>query len=99
MSNERIIYELLYRILIEIRSTAHENNPHLSKIAFHLTDLMHNIPSMMASVHDGRRNSYDEILEYISVKAEQKGMAAWLANAVENIKENELSKEHAGNQL
>lgn len=106
MNSEKIIYELLYRILIEIRSAAYENNPNLSKIAFHLTDLMHNIPSMIASVHDGKRKSYDEILEYIYLKAEQKGMAVWLTNAIENIKENELSKKYilenkecSGNQL
>jgi hypothetical protein len=81
MTKREIIYRLLYLALIEIRTEAYDIKN--SKI-FHLSDLLHNIPLKLERVLQGE-GSYDEVMDWIQTRAQEKSCEQWLEKAVKDV--------------
>jgi hypothetical protein len=78
MEHESKLYNLLAKGLLDIRLAAHEDN---AKVAFHISDLLHNVPLQISRAHQEKKDCSD-ILEWVRMRAEQKGMSKWLDNAL-----------------
>ena len=48
---------------------------------FHLADLCHNIPLQLETVAQGQ-STYDEVLRWLTERAEEKGCSEWLVHAI-----------------
>lgn len=78
MDSQSMVYRLLARGLLEIRVASIQGD---SKVAFHLADLLHNVPLQMERVrHDG--GDYSEMLGWLRMRAEQKSLSRWLDGAL-----------------
>jgi hypothetical protein len=93
MKNKEIVFRLLGRALMEIRVCCHENKVN---VAFHLGDLFNSIPYRLMKISDAEE-SYREVLDFIEMRCEQKGISKWLENALRDIADNAESEEE-GNQ-
>jgi hypothetical protein len=82
VENELLVYKILARGLLDIRIASHEGN---SRVAFEIADLLHNVPRQLERV---RKEGADcvEILDWIRMRAEQKGIIKWLDNALSSDK-------------
>lgn len=78
MIDEIKLYRVLARGLLDIRIMSHMGD---SAGAFHIADLLHNIPLQMERVR-GQNGSYSDILAWLEMRAEQKKMTKWLDRAV-----------------
>jgi len=78
MDNQVAIYRVLAKGLLDIRVAAHESN---TKVVFHLADLLHNVPHQMERECSTGSN-YSDVLEWLRMRAEQKGMTKWLTAAL-----------------
>ena len=79
MSTKKLLFELLYGVLIEIREEAVVLKSNKIK---HLTDLFHNLPSEL----ENENNSYDDILKnLISKSSENKNLQKWLEDNIERL--------------
>ncbi|MGK0361352.1 MAG: hypothetical protein ACI9U2_003670 [Bradymonadia bacterium] len=85
MKDSDIIFEALYCALIEVRARGHETG---DKVVWHLADLMHNLPGVLAQVARGER-TYAEARASLEAKADQKGCRAWLDNIYSQIDRSE----------
>jgi hypothetical protein len=74
MNNLSLIHKILARALLDIRIAAHEQN---SKIAFDLSDLVHNVPLQLERELKGNTD-FTETLNWIRMRAEQKKLTKWL---------------------
>ena len=75
------LHQLLYYALINIRSEAHN---HTDKVSFHLADLFHNAVLIMGQAARGER-TYEEALDEIKSRAEEKGIGEWVDNHLTRI--------------
>lgn len=80
MSEEEILLRLLYQALLEIRLASLETGQ--NKL-FHVADLFHNIP-LQLSTHRTDRD-YSEVIDWLHMRADQKGMSGWLNQRMNDI--------------
>ena len=81
LEQRRLLLELLYRALIDIRAAAHESG---DKKSFALADIFHNVPSGINRALDGKRD-FGEILRDVRVRVERRNAEGWLDNAIADI--------------
>lgn len=81
MNNEALVLKLLAHALLEIRIASHEVN---SRMAFEIADVFHNVPYQIERIQGGD-GSYQEIVNWLEMRCEQKGMKSWLQNAIAGI--------------
>ena len=85
MSNSEysdIVFQLLYAALIDIRENALKTE---DKVAYHLSDLFHNVPDLLKQVEKGEIE-YSDILNFVEKKAEDRGIKDWVDNIISQIK-------------
>jgi hypothetical protein len=78
MDSETLIYKLLARALLDIRIACVESD---SSAAFQLADLFHNVPYQLARIRSAG-GDYKEILDWLEMRSEQKGLSGWLRTAI-----------------
>lgn len=71
------IARMLHLVFVTIRSTAYEGQP---SIAFHLADLFHNFPMVLA--REGEQAALSQLFE----DAQRKQLDAWLAKWIRDNK-------------
>lgn len=74
---KHLVCEALFTALLDMRIQGHETN---DKMVFHLADLFHNVPGMIRRI--GNDWTWQEILQDLEVKAQEKGCSTWLENAI-----------------
>jgi hypothetical protein len=74
MDNRKVLYDLLYNALINIREEAYTIG---NKRIFGLADFVHNLPSMLEMAGDDKQK-LDAILKELEIKAEHDGYKSWL---------------------
>ena len=78
MTSKELVYRLLARALLDIRIAAHEEE---HRRAFHIADLFHNVPlRLIGKPHT--EHFFADVLDDLRTRSEQKGIGAWLSNAV-----------------
>jgi hypothetical protein len=79
MSDETLLYRLLARAFLDIRIASLEGR---NGTVFELADLFHNVPFQIARIRldDG---DFHEILDWLEMRCEQKGIKGWLLNAID----------------
>ena len=80
-NSSKIIHELMYLALIDMRE---ESIKFDNKITYHLSDLFHVVPKMLIQVEKGEIE-YKEVLDFIKVKASDKGVDGWLQSNIDEI--------------
>jgi hypothetical protein len=78
---ESLILALLQRALIDIRMFSREEN---IRSCENLSDLFHNVPLQLRKIRK-EGGDYQEVLDWISMRAEQKNMTNWLRIAIAEI--------------
>jgi len=78
METRALLHRLLYDALLAIRLEGHEAG---HKPVFHLADLFHTIPLHLETVAQGQ-STYDEVLRWLTERAEEKGCSEWLVRAI-----------------
>ena len=81
MNSETLVFKLLARALLDIRIASLEGN---SKMAFEIADVFHNVPYQIERIQGGN-GSYQEVVDWLEMRCEQKGMKSWLQNAIADI--------------
>ncbi|MCX7257016.1 MAG: hypothetical protein NTZ64_09830 [Polaromonas sp.] len=81
MNKETLVLKLVAYALLEIRIASHEGN---SRLAFEIADVFHNVPYQIERIKIGDGN-YQEIINWLEMRCEQKGMTSWLKNAIAGI--------------
>ena len=81
MNSKTLVLKLLARALLEIRIASHEGN---SRMAFEIADIFHNVPYQIERIQ-GSDGNYQEIVDGLEMRCEQKGMKSWLQNAIADI--------------
>jgi hypothetical protein len=79
MSDRRLLYDLLFDALLEIREDASEAE---SKAAFHLADLFHPLPKWLRELDEGLISA-DDVLDRLRQRAHERGIEAWLKHRVD----------------
>lgn len=69
-----LLYRIIHAAMIEIRAEALECD---SKLIFHLSDLVHNLPLSLERMERGEV-SPEEVMQWLQDRADQKGLAGWL---------------------
>lgn len=85
MDEGRLIHWLLYRVFIDLRLEGHEKK---NAKVFHIADLFHNTP---LKINSGK--SAAEIMAWLRSRAEEKGMASWLDDAISEVEQWERNAE------
>ena len=80
-SSSDMVFELMYCAFIDIRENALKTE---DKIAYHLSDLFHNIPDMLKRVEKGEIE-YSDVLDAVTKKAEERGISSWIQNNLDQI--------------
>lgn len=88
MNNEYLVQMLIARAFLDIRVAANEGN---NIICFALSDLFHNVPYQVQVVQK-ENGDYDEIIDWLKMRADQKNISSWLNHAI-----SECEKEGASN--
>lgn len=89
MTAEQLVHRLLFQALLEMRSESHESG---NKVVFHLADLFHNPSIMMEKAAIGDPNcGYDDVLEFLKKRAQEKGIEKWLEQRMEQIESRDES--------
>jgi len=84
MDECRVLHELLYFALLDLREHARERQ---DRVTYQLSDLFHSVVPQMGSVAAGR-GSYAEVLTALKQRAsERDGCATWLQSHLEMIRE------------
>jgi hypothetical protein len=81
MNKETLLLKLLAYALLEIRIASYKGN---SRLAFEIADVFHNVPYQIERTKIDNGN-YQEIINWLEMRCEQKGMASWLKNAIAGI--------------
>ena len=71
----------MYFAFIDIRENALKAE---DKVAYHLSDLFHNVPDMLKRVEKGEIE-YCDVLDAIKKKAEERGVEGWIKNNLEQL--------------
>ena len=77
------LHRLLFDALLEMRSDAHEQK---NKLVFHLGDLFHCVVLEMERAAEGK-TSYENVLQLLSERANEKGLARWFNQHLEKRSE------------
>lgn len=74
MTDEEKIYKILARGLLDIRVSSYERG---ASEVFNLADLIHNVPYQLERARRGE-TTHTKIIEWLFMRANQKGMTDWL---------------------
>lgn len=80
-ASESLVLALLTRAMIDIRVFSSDGN---SRACHSMSDLFHNVPLQIRRIRS-EGGDFQEILDWINMRAEQKNMAGWLQKAIADI--------------
>jgi hypothetical protein len=77
----RLALELTGRAFLDIRVFSAEGN---SRACHSLADLFHTVPLQLCRIRD-EDGDFQEVMNWLNMRAEQKKMTQWLQNALDDI--------------
>lgn len=92
MNETKLLHDVLYLALVEIRSEGHETG---NKVVFHLADLFHNVVLHMGQAALGE-SDYPAVLADLREQAAEKGCSSWLDNAIDHFEKRAAGTSQGG---